>query len=47
MSLRVTGGKVVIDEETHQLSLNDFGTKFRHHVHGGKNSFDRWENFRK
>ena len=40
-ALRVTGGKVVIDRETHQLSLNDFGTKFRHHVHGGKESFDR------
>ena len=40
-ALRVTGGKVVIDGETHQLSLNDFGTKFRHHVHGGKESFDR------
>lgn len=45
MTNRVTGGKVMIDGETHQLSLNDFGTKFRHHVHGGKNSFDRknWE----
>ena len=41
-ALRVTGGKVVIDGETHQLSLNDFGTKFRHHVHGGKESFDRY-----
>ena len=40
-ALRVTGGKVVIDGKTHQLSLNDFGTKFRHHVHGGKESFDR------
>ena len=40
-NIRITGGKVVIDGETHQLSLNDFGTKFRHHVHGGKNSFDR------
>ena len=38
---RITEGKVVIDGEIHQLSLNDFGTKFRHHVHGGKNSFDR------
>jgi len=45
MTNRVTEGKVVIDGETHQLSLNDFGTKFRHHVHGGKDSFDRknWE----
>jgi len=45
MTNRVTGGKVAIDGEIHQLSLNDFGTKFRHHVHGGKNSFDRknWE----
>jgi len=42
---RVTGGKVVIDGETHQLSLNDFGNKFKHHLHGGKLSFDRrnWE----
>jgi len=45
MTNRITEGKVVIDGESHQLSLNDFGTKFRHHVHGGKNSFDRknWE----
>ena len=33
---------MVIDGETHQLSLNDFGTQFRHHVHGGNLSFDRF-----
>jgi hypothetical protein len=37
----VKDGRVTIDGETHQLSLNDFGTGLRHHVHGGRQSFDR------
>ena len=38
---RVKEGKVTLDGVNHQLSLNDFGTQFRHHLHGGNNSFDR------
>ena len=31
--------------QVYQLSKNDFGTDFRHHVHGGVDSVDRqvWE----
>ena len=38
---RIKEGKVKIDDVTHTVSLNDFGTDFRHHVHGGFRSFDR------
>jgi len=38
---RVKNGKFKINDVEYQLSKNDFGTDHRHHVHGGKNSFDR------
>ena len=38
---RVKDGKIELDESTHQLSLNDFGNEFKHHLHGGVKSFDR------
>ena len=42
MTNRVRRGRVGIDGVDHQLSLNDFGTDHRHHVHGGYKSFDRF-----
>jgi len=38
---RVKNGKFELDGVEHQLSKNDFGNKLRHHLHGGKKSYDR------
>ena len=38
---RVKNGTFKIDGIEYELSRNDFGNSFKHHLHGGYKSFDR------
>jgi galactose mutarotase-like enzyme len=40
-SSRVKNGRFLLAGVEHQLTRNDAGTEYRHHVHGGDLSFDR------
>jgi aldose 1-epimerase len=40
-SSRVKNARFLLAGVEHQLTRNDAGTEYRHHVHGGDLSFDR------